>query len=118
MWTTFLNFMLSISADDEFEDETIEKLTEMAGDFADKYLDGDYDEPDECELILESSLSLKTEELKAFKEDIDAFISFANENDLNVELVASFTPDDGFQKYAYITFEPGENEIEMKIAVF
>ena len=60
----------------------------------------------------------QAKELKAFKEDIDAFISYANENDLNVELVASFTPDDGFQKYAYITYETGESETEMKIAVF
>ena len=65
-WFSY-NFMLSISTDDEFGDETINKLTIMAEDFAEKYIDGDYDEPDECEMILESSVSLKTDEIKAFK---------------------------------------------------
>lgn len=116
-WYSY-NFMLSISADEEFDDETLDKLTIMAEDFAEKYLDGDYDEPDECELILESSVALKAEEITAFKEDLDAFISYANEVGLNAELVASFTPDDSFQKYAYVTFEPSENGTEMKIAVF
>lgn len=115
-WFSY-NFMLSISADDEFDDETLDKLTIMAEDFAEKYIDGDYDEPDECEMILESSVALKAEEITAFKEDLDAFISYANEVGLNAELTASFTPDDGFQKYAYINFELSENGTEMKIAV-
>ena len=116
-WFSY-NFQLIINADDEFNDDIINKLTEMGEAFADKYLDGEYEEPDECEMVLGAAVELSTDKLEQFRADVESFVVFANANGLDVELVAPFTPDSCCQKYAYATVEIGDAGTEIHYAKF